>query len=215
MMAHALAANGASKVYILGRRPDPLSECIATCPPPSASDIIVPITCDITSKPSLAAAASHVSSHSGFVNLVIANSGTSGPSMSSLPANPSIADIQALLMSQEPADYTATFATNVTGVLYTAAAFLELLDAGNKKGNMPATVRSQVIATGSVGAWNKGLGVGFAYNTSKAAVHHLVKMLHQFLGPHRIRVNAMAPGCECQFRSSLHTSPFPLSRDLD
>jgi NAD(P)-dependent dehydrogenase (short-subunit alcohol dehydrogenase family) len=189
-MTLTLASNGASKIYILGRRMDKLESVVKECAP----GIVVPIECDITSKTSLDSAVQHVQSGSGYVNLVIANSGMVGPTITGMPQNPSVADIRKHIWNQEPEDFTTTFATNVTGMFYTIIAFLELLDAGNIKGNMPTNVKSQVIAISSIAAWNKTVGGGFAYNSSKAAVNHLVKMLSIYLVPHKIRVNAIAPG---------------------
>lgn len=190
MMATALAENGATRVYIVGRRKDKLEE-VANASKPG---IIVPVEGDVTSKESLESIALKVKEDVGYVNVVIANSGYSGPSMQGLPKEPTVADIQKHIMSQPMEDFTQTFSVNVTGVLYTGIAFLELLDAGNKKGNMPPSVRSQMIFTSSIGGYNKTPGMGFAYNTSKAAVTHLTKMLASYLGPHKIRVNALAPG---------------------
>lgn len=190
MMADALAENGASKVYIVGRRKDKLEE-VANA---SKSGVIIPVEGDVTSKDSLEAVAARIRRDVGYVNVVIANSGYSGPSMQGLPEEPTINNIQKHIMSQPMDDFTQTFAVNVTGVLYTGVAFLDLLDAGNREGNMPPTVRSQMIFTSSIGGYNKTPSMGFAYNTSKAAVTHLTKMLASYLGPHKIRVNALAPG---------------------
>ncbi|KAF2098192.1 dehydrogenase with different specificitie [Rhizodiscina lignyota] len=190
MMANALAENGAAKVYIIGRRKEKLEEVAKGC----KGGVVVPLVGDVTSKDSIESIVEQVKADSGYVNVVVANSGHSGPTMHGLPQNPSIANIRKHIMSQPMEDFTHTFAVNVTGMFYTCVAFLELLDAGNKKGNMPPTVRSQVIATGSIGGYNKNIGVGYPYNASKTAVHHLIKMLSIYLGPHKIRANALAPG---------------------
>lgn len=76
----------------------------------------------------------------------------------------------------------------------TAAAFLELLDAGNKRGNLKQ--KSQIIATSSIGAFNRNPLVGFAYGGSKAAVIHIIKQLSSYLGQFDIRANVIAPGCK-------------------
>lgn len=73
-------------------------------------------------------------------------------------------------------------------------AFLPLLDAGNKKRNLPQD--SQVLVTSSVAAYSRYLNHGFAYSTSKAAVTHLVKMMATTFAQQgfRIRANLVAPG---------------------
>jgi NAD(P)-dependent dehydrogenase (short-subunit alcohol dehydrogenase family) len=67
------------------------------------------------------------------------------------------------------------------------------LDAGNKKGNVEQ--KSQVIATSSIGGFNRVPLAGFAYGTSKAAATHLMKQFATSLAPHDIRSNVIAPGC--------------------
>lgn len=190
MMANAFDENGAEKVYIVGRRRDKLQEVADA----AKNGSIVPLEGDVTLKESLEAVTNKIRSDIGFVNVVIANSGYSGPGLEGLPDEPTISDIQKHVMSQPVEEFTRTFDVNVTGVMYTGIAFLELLDAGNKKRNMPPGVRSQIITTSSIGGFNKIPSMGFAYNTSKAAVTHLTKMLSLYLGPHSIRVNALAPG---------------------
>lgn len=73
MMTKALAFNGAKRVYILGRRQDVLEKAA------SEHESIVPLQCDITSKESLQAVVDKVTADVGYVNVVIANSGTVGP----------------------------------------------------------------------------------------------------------------------------------------
>ncbi len=71
--------------------------------------------------------------------------------------------------------FTSASHVNVTGVFYTAVAFLDLLDAGNKQRNLPQD--SQILVTSSVAGFSRFLNAGFAYSVSKAAVNHLVKMM--------------------------------------
>jgi len=192
MMAKALALNGARKVYVLGRRIDKLNEVANSSPHGN----IVPVVCDVTSKDSLQGVADHLRKDVGFVNIVVCNAGVSGPSHGhGLPNPPSIKDIQNQVLSTPPEEFTRAFEVNVTGVYYTAFAFLDLLAAGNTARNFcDGRVKSQVLITSSIGSFNRSLGVSFAYNTSKAAVTHLTKMLANYFVPFEIRVNALAPG---------------------
>ena len=56
--------------------------------------------------------------------------------------------------------------------------------------------KSQVIATSSIGAYNRSPLAGYAYGTSKAAVVHLLKQFSTALVPYDIRSNIIAPGCK-------------------
>ena len=98
--------------------------------------------------------------------------------------------------------------------MYTAIAFLSLLDAGNtsdKSVTKAKGIKSQFIATGSVGAYNRIPAAGFAYGGSKAAVHHVIKQLSTYLVPYHIRANVIAPGIypsELTTVSSLGSRPY-------
>ncbi|KAF2398930.1 dehydrogenase with different specificitie, partial [Trichodelitschia bisporula] len=190
MMARALAANGAAKVYIAGRRLEVLEKAAAETEP---AGVVVPLVCDVASQESIVGMAEHIRSETGYLNLVVCNSGIGGPRHGNLPEGGGIADFQAQVLGTPMGEYTDTFAVNVTGAYYTAVAVLDLLDSGNKKGNMEG-VRSQVLITSSIAAFSRAVGMGFAYGQSKAAVTHLTKGLASFLAPHGIRTNALAPG---------------------
>lgn len=92
------------------------------------------------------------------------------------------------------AAFSNTAHVNVTGVYYTAISMLDLLDAGNKKRNVPQD--SQILVTSSVAGYSRYLASSFAYSTSKAAVNHLVKMLSTSFATNgfHIRVNGINPG---------------------
>lgn len=172
MFATALATNHAATVYILGRRLSALENVASAFP-----NTIVPIQCDITSKSSLAAAASYIEAHSGFVNCVIANSGTTGPEMYGLPKDrrPTLQEVQKYLWDTPMEDFTQTFAVNTTACFYTLVAFLGLLSKGNESVlEKEVRVKSQFVVTGSIGAMSRRPGMGFAYAGSKMAVSSLL-----------------------------------------
>lgn len=212
MMAKALDANGAAKVYILGRRLDKLQEVakqgVTTPKFPILRHVtdmskingsVVPIPADVTSKSDLEAAATQVKVEVGFVNVVIANSGITGPTLGGLSKDRQvpIAELQEYLWKSSQEEFTETYNVNVSGMMYTAVAFLSLLDAGNtsdKSVTKAKGIKSQFIATGSVGAYNRIPAAGFAYGGSKAAVHHVIKQLSTHLAPYHIRANVIAPG---------------------
>jgi NAD(P)-dependent dehydrogenase (short-subunit alcohol dehydrogenase family) len=192
MMTKALALNGASKVYIVGRRLEKLHEAAKESPHSN----IIPLQGDVTSKESIESIAEHIRKETGYVNLLICNSGVSGPQAGvNMPKGTSAKEFQKLVLNSPMEDFTRTFAVNVSGVYYNAVAFLDLLEEGNKKGNLVG-VKSHVLVTGSIAAYNRSVGAGIAYNTSKAAVTHLVKVLAGLFVEYSVRVNAIAPGSE-------------------
>ncbi|KAI0152866.1 NAD(P)-binding protein [Xylariaceae sp. FL1272] len=188
MVAQALEANGAI-VYIIGRRKESLENAAAT----AKHSNIRPIVGDVTSKSSLAAAASSIGSESGYIDLPIANSGTDGPSLKGLAKDADLSTFQNYLASWDTDAFNNTYAVNVTGVFNSVVAFLALLDAGNKREGR-GKQSSQVIATSSIGAFNRVPLAGYAYGSSKTAVVHMMKQFATSLVPYGIRSNVIAPG---------------------
>ncbi|KAI0888284.1 NAD(P)-binding protein [Annulohypoxylon maeteangense] len=187
MITKALAVNGASKVYILGRRLEILQKAAA-----EIGSNVIPIATDVTSKESLQSAVDHVKQDVGFVNLLICNSGIGGPYGSRPKKETTLDEFVEANLSVPIEDYTNTFNVNTSAVWYTTMSFLKLLDAGNKQGNVEQM--SHVIAISSIGALNKINTGGFAYGQSKAACLHLVKHLSVVLPQWNIRANAICPG---------------------
>ncbi|KAL9008426.1 MAG: hypothetical protein Q9173_006450 [Seirophora scorigena] len=188
MMAKALAANGASKVYIVGRR----KEVLEAATKESSHGNILPLVGDVTSNESLQTVVSQVEKDAGFINLLVANSGIGGPQTSTLSPTSSLKDYQAALWNLAPQEYQKTFAVNVVAVHYTLVAFLQLLHAGNEKGNVEQ--KSQFIVTSSIAGFNRNSPGGLAYGQSKAATTHLAKQMATQLVPYGIRSSAIAPG---------------------
>lgn len=138
-MAKALEANGAT-VYIAGRRLAKLEEAASQ----SAHGKLIPAQCDVTSKESLTALTSRITSEVGYVNLLVANSGILGTN------NPAFADpdlsvegAQEAFWAMPQQEFNEVFNVNVTAVHYSVVAFLKLLDEGNRRGNLGQS--SQVI----------------------------------------------------------------------
>jgi NAD(P)-dependent dehydrogenase (short-subunit alcohol dehydrogenase family) len=195
MFAKALDVNGAAKVYILGRRLEKLKEVASA----AQNKTIVPIQCDITSKDSLAAAASQVEKEVGFVNCVVANSGATGPDLYGLPKGrkPTFEEIHKYLWDTPMEYFNSAFEVNATACFYTLVAFMPLLDAGNRSEvGKKIGVKSQFICTGSISSFSRRPGMGFAYSASKMAMTHTVKQLSTMLADWRldIRANCFCPG---------------------
>ncbi len=131
MIAKTLALNGAHKVYIIGRREAPLQ----TIAKESPHGNIIPLTGDVTSKSDLQGIAEHIKKDVGYINVLIANSGVGGPQLKpAVTKETSIEEFQKILWDVDFEEYTNTFAVNCSAVFFSVAAFLGLLDAGNKKG---------------------------------------------------------------------------------
>lgn len=130
----------------------------------------------------------------GYVNVVVANSGVMGPTLKGITPESSLSDLRSQLLGWDTGAFTETYNVNTTGIFNTVAAFLELLDEGNKRGNLKQ--KSQVIGVSSVGGFNRIPFAGYAYGASKAAVVHLMKQFASGLVPYGIRSNVLAPGCK-------------------
>ncbi|GAP93166.1 putative short chain dehydrogenase reductase family protein [Rosellinia necatrix] len=222
--AKALAAAGARKVYILGRRASVLSAAAAAA---AHTDVLVPVVCDVTSKASLQAAVDTIAAASGHVNLLVANAGISGPMASYgddddevKGKGEGIAGLRRRLFEDvDEAAFTHTLRVNASAAFLTIGAFLALLDAGNRNavgrrggyGAAPDTtsssgsgggsasgrfphVQSQVVVTASIAAYSRESASPPAYVASKAAVVQLAQQAATNLAPYQIRVNTLAPG---------------------
>jgi NAD(P)-dependent dehydrogenase (short-subunit alcohol dehydrogenase family) len=199
-MAKALDANGVSKIFVLGRREDALQETASQ----TINGTVIPIQCDITSKESLEAAYKAVAVQTTHVDLLVANSGIMGPLMKppqpvadgSLPP---LSQVRDELFNIPMEEFNNVMNVNVTGSYYTFLAFLPLLEAANKRRPAPqqdvlAAPTAQVIITSSIAGYNRKVPFSFAYNASKAATTHLVKMLSTNFVDYSIRVNGISPG---------------------
>lgn len=180
MMALALAKNGASKVYIAGRRLEVLQKAAA-----SAGPNVIPLQCDVTSKSSLADAVKHIEQDAGYLNLLVCNSGIGGPQVAPIKPETTLDEWADSNFALEMDDYMNTFKVNSASVWFTSMAFLKLLDKGNKKGNVQQS--SQIVVTSSIAAFNKKAPGGWPYGQSKAAATLAVKQLAVALPQWNIR----------------------------
>jgi len=79
--------------------------------------------------------------------------------------------------------------TNVKGIFFLTQQLLPQLEAAARPGD-PA----RVINIGSIDAIHIPFVDNYAYSASKAAVHHMTRVLAVKLGPRGVAVNAIAPG---------------------
>ena len=195
MMARALDANGAARVFIVGRREEQLKQTAAA----GKNGTLVPLVGDVTSKESLGKIADQVAEQCDHLDVLICNSGSSGPRSQPPPkadGSPVIlAEIRDFCWNIPMEEFEQANLVNITGVWYTCLAFLPLLEATNKMRPIPCNLaRPQIIATSSIGAFNRVPLGGFAYTASKAGVVHLMKSMSTLLSKFDIRCNVIAPG---------------------
>ncbi|KAI6796154.1 hypothetical protein KC363_g4761 [Hortaea werneckii] len=193
MLAKALESNGA-KVYITGRRIEKLQEAAKT----ADHGNLIPIQGSTTSHDDLQKVVDQITQETGYIDLLVNNAGMttfdSSPNARPMPtAQSSVSEVRDYFFTYRPQQvWTDTLETNVGAVFTTSMAFLELLDAGNKRRAKGAPT-SQIVTIGSVGGLNR-FTTSFIYNASKAGAHHLMKNLGSFFVPFDIRCNVIAPG---------------------
>ncbi|KAK4613641.1 Short-chain dehydrogenase/reductase VdtF [Fulvia fulva] len=193
IIAKTLESNGA-KVYITGRRQEKLDEAVKQ----AEHNNLIPIQGDTNSHADIQRAIDQITSEPGYIDILINNAGQtsfdSTPNARPKPTSDSpVSEIRDYYFNYRPhALWNQVLDTNVASVFTTSIAFLELLDAGNKRraSELPT---SQILTIGSVGGLARSTD-SFIYNASKAGVHHLMKNLGSFLAPHDIRTNVIAPG---------------------
>ncbi|EHK19362.1 uncharacterized protein TRIVIDRAFT_46269 [Trichoderma virens Gv29-8] len=199
-LALALDANGASKVFVIGRRESKLQETASL----GLKGSIIPVVGDVTSKESLKAAVEKVAAQTTHIDLLVVNSGIMGPSGAPPPKSDgspaTVAELQEFLWTPSLEEFSQVTDTNFTGAFYTSVAFLSLLDAANAKHLPPVSgilspPRPRIIIMSSNAAFIRQVSVaGYAYGGSKAAATLLTKMLSTTLLGHHIRVNGIYPG---------------------
>ncbi|CAD0107744.1 unnamed protein product [Aureobasidium uvarum] len=205
--ATSLAGSGAEKVYLLGRRVKNLEDAAKSINP----DIVKPIQCDVTDPSSVDAAVKQIEKESSHIDVLINNAGVLGPDHKGIDKAQSIQELQEI-MKRDWSGWDTSFQTNTSAIVSVSAAFLHLLDAGNKKrgwatgrrevqeraeganydANDPRT--SQIITVASIASFNRFVTAGLAYSATKAGAAMLGKALATLLAPFGIRSNVIAPG---------------------
>lgn len=205
--ATALAQSGASKIYLLSRRVEPLEAASKSIDP----KVVTPVQCDVTSPDSIAAAVKKIEAETSHIDVLINNAGIIGPVHTDVKKAESIAELQRVLR-QDWAQWDLTWQTNTSAIIAVSAAFLHLLDEGNKRRGWIQGKReyqkraegvdhdasdartSQIITTASIAGFNREITAGLAYSASKAGAILLGKSMASFLAPWGIRSNIICPG---------------------
>ncbi|KAI8941451.1 hypothetical protein NX059_002672 [Plenodomus lindquistii] len=160
-IASALYQNGASKIYILGRRLNVLQDAIKTleaspsAPKPSTG-ILAAIACDVSDLDSVKSAATQVEKEIGYVDVLINNAGVIGPrNGTALHSADSITALRDAMVSGYD-EWDTAMKINTQSVIGVSATFLPLLEAANTRRGW---------AAGKV----TGTGVSRTRDTSKLA----------------------------------------------
>jgi len=185
-VAEGLAANGA-EVLVCGRDVAALEDTAARLRR-SYGAVVHVVRADLSSEAGCVALAKEVGKVYGRVDVLVNNSGTSWGGA---------------LESYEEAAWAKVVALNVVAVFSLTRALLPLLEARRPGGDGDnAEERGAVINVGSIAGIRPQGVPTFAYDVSKAAVHHLTVKLSSELGNRwradgtrrRVTVNALAPG---------------------
>jgi NAD(P)-dependent dehydrogenase (short-subunit alcohol dehydrogenase family) len=125
-------------VYLLGRRKQNLEDAAKSINP----DIIRPVQCDVTDPSSIDAAVKQIEKESSHIDVLINNAGVLGPDHKGIDKAQSIQELQEI-MKRDWSSWDTSFQTNTAAIVSVSAAFLHLLDEGNKKRGW-ATGRKEV-----------------------------------------------------------------------
>ncbi|KAI6775045.1 hypothetical protein HG530_001803 [Fusarium avenaceum] len=192
MATQALSINGA-KVYITGRTKEKLDRVVEKYGKDIAGEII-PIQADISNKEGIQKLYEEYSSREDCLCILVNNAGISSTSFQ-VEADSAQEMRQNLFENKDATfeDWNTTYNTNVTGLYFTTAAFLPLLQKSSEKHEGWS---STVINISSISGLIQKSQNHFSYNASKGAAVHLTRMLAAEIASNKlkIRVNGIAPG---------------------
>jgi NAD(P)-dependent dehydrogenase (short-subunit alcohol dehydrogenase family) len=170
MIARGFVEAGA-KVYISARKAD---ACERAADELSQHGTCIAIPADLSTETGARGLAEAVAGRESALHILVNNAG---------------ANWAAPLADYPDAAWNKVLALNVKAIFHLTRALLPLLEQGVHPGD-PA----RVINIGSIDGLRVPVLETYAYSASKAAVHHLTRVLAQQLAPRRITVNAVAPG---------------------
>lgn len=172
MIAEALQGAGAT-VFIASRKADACEACAAEMNASGRSGHAIGFGADISSEQGVLALADAIRQRTERLDILVNNAGrTWGADLETFPYSA----------------WESVLSLNLTGLFAVTQQLLpELRRAASDES--PA----RIINLGSVAGHTVSDGA-YSYGASKAAVHHLTRMLAVELAPDRITVNALAPG---------------------
>jgi NAD(P)-dependent dehydrogenase (short-subunit alcohol dehydrogenase family) len=170
MIARGYVEAGA-KVYVSARKQDVCDQVAAEL---SQVGTCISVPADCGTQAGCEALAQAVAARESRLHILVNNAGTNwGASLTEYPDSA----------------WDKVLALNVKAVFHLTRACLPMLRAAATPAD-PA----RVINTGSIDGLRVPLLETYAYSSSKAAVHHLTRVLAVRLAPDHITVNAVAPG---------------------
>ncbi|HZP56331.1 MAG TPA: SDR family oxidoreductase [Dehalococcoidia bacterium] len=170
MIARGFVQAGA-KVYVSSRKKDACDEVAAQL---SKEGTCLSLPADLGTEAGCRALADAIAQREERLHILVNNAG---------------ANWGAPLADYPDAGFDKVFALNVKGVFHLTR-FLEPLLGAAASDDDPA----RVINIGSIDGLQAPMLETYAYSSSKAAVHHLTRVLAHRLAARRITVNAIAPG---------------------
>jgi NAD(P)-dependent dehydrogenase (short-subunit alcohol dehydrogenase family) len=170
MMARGLLQAGA-KVYVCSRKADACEQAAAEL---KGDGEVVAFPADLATEAGCTEVAARVGSTEQQVHVLINNAG---------------ANWGAPFTEYPDSAWDKVLALNLKSPFFLTRAFLPLLEAAGTQDD-PA----RVINVGSIDGLHVPRLDTYAYSSSKAALHHLTRVLARELGPKWVTVNAVAPG---------------------
>jgi len=170
MIARGYVEAGA-RVYVSARKASACEEVAAEL---SKVGTCIAVPADLSSEAEAVRLAGEIADREPALHILVNNAGANwGAPLSEYP----------------DAAWDKLLALNVKAVFHLTRALLPQLEAAARPGD-PA----RVVNIGSIDGLHVPALETYAYSTSKAAVHHLTRVLARQLAPRRITVNAVAPG---------------------
>ncbi len=172
MIAAGFLANGA-KVYISSRKAD-VCEATAKRLVEEHGGECIPLPADLSDLDGIGALCAGLAERESQLHILVNNAGTTwGAPIDDFPE----------------AGWDKVMDTNVKGVFFVTQKLLPLL-----RKSASHTDPARVINVGSVDGIKTPVFDNFSYGASKAAVHHLTRVMAAHLVKENILVNAIAPG---------------------
>lgn len=187
MIARGYVEAGA-KVYISSRKKDVCDQVAAEL---SARGTCISVPANLSSEAGAKALAQEIARHESALHILVNNAG---------------ANWGAPLAEYPDSAWDKVLALNLKAPFFLTRELLGLLEKGARPGD-PA----RVINIGSIDGLHVPRLETYAYSASKAAVHHVTRVLARALAPQGITVNAVAPG---PFQSKMMAETLERFRDV-
>jgi NAD(P)-dependent dehydrogenase (short-subunit alcohol dehydrogenase family) len=170
MMARGLLQAGA-RVYVSSRKAEAGDAAVADLSPSGA---VVSIPADLSTEAECLRLAAEVGQREDALHILVNNAGaTWGEPLQTFPESA----------------WDKLLNLNLKAPFFLTRAFLPLLEEAATDDD-PA----RIVNVGSIDGLHVPPMQTYSYSSSKAALHHLTRVLAKELGPRRITVNAVAPG---------------------